>query len=401
MRVPRRLTIFLVLLLPVFAALMAGLARAWRSGGQADPWSWALPAALMVALMAQLLARDLRWWLVWIAIGASGAVLIFCTIAAARPPDPLAAVGLLLVTLLAGFGSRGYRDRSTRLIGVGLLALACLLLWRGPAQPIAPLADRPVLAVITALPLFWDEMGRTDAPIVSLLRTRFTVQPLDDPRALAKSGARGLLLAQPRALTPDQLVAIDTWVRAGGTALVLADPLLRWPSDLPPGDRRRAPSVSLIDPLLRHWGVVPDALVEAETRHFLKGGSLVTLSGAQSFKTGGACAAEQGGAIMRCRVGQGRVVLVGDADLIDDRLWLADPARPLDPRAWAADTPGLVAQWLGGSITGERRWLRDGSDVVLGLRWALIVGIVWAMVGMALFGRTGQRAGHSDDGNKT
>ncbi|MBJ7445103.1 MAG: ABC transporter, partial [Sphingobium sp.] len=102
MRVPRRLTIFLVLLLPVLAALMAGMARAWRSGGQADPWSWALPAALMVALMAQLLAKDLGRWLVWIAVGAAGAALIFCMIAAGRLPDPLAAVGLLIVALLGG-----------------------------------------------------------------------------------------------------------------------------------------------------------------------------------------------------------------------------------------------------------------------------------------------------------
>lgn len=400
MKVPRRLTIFLVLLLPVLAALMAGLARAWRSGGQADPWSWALPAALMLALMGQLLSRDLGRWLIWIAAGATGVALIFCTIAAARAPDPIAAVGLLCATLLAGFGSRGLGVPGRRLIGVALLALAGLLLWRGPAQPITPVADRPALAVITALPLFWDKAGRADAPIVTILRTRFTVRPLDDAHALAASGARALLLAQPRAMEPDQLVAINTWVQAGGTALVLADPLLRWPSDLPPGDRRRAPSASLIEPLLRHWGAVPDALLEAETRHFLDDGRLVTLSGARSFRIGRGCASLQGRGIVRCRVGQGRVVLVGDADLIDDRLWLADPARPLDPRAWAADTPALVAQWLGGPITGERRWLRDGSDVVLGLRWALILGIIWAMVGMALFSRTGQRAGHSGDGNK-
>ncbi|WP_239018818.1 GldG family protein [Sphingobium terrigena] len=391
MRVPRRLTIFLVLLLPVLAALMAGLARAWRSGGQADPWSWALPAALMVALMAQLLAKDLGRWLVWIAMGAAGAALILCAIAAARAPDPLAAVGLLLVTLLAGFGSRGLRVPGKRLIGVGLLALAGLILWRGPAQPIAPVAERPALAVITALPLFWDKAGLADAPIVSLLRTRFTVQPLDDPRALAASGARALLLAQPRVMTPDQLVAIDAWVRGGGTALVLADPLLRWPSDLPLSDRRRPPSASLIGPLLTHWGAVPDALVEAETRQFLDDGRLVTLSGTQSFKAGRACAAEQGGAIVRCRVGQGRVVLVGDADLIDDRLWLADPARPLDPRVWAADTPALVAQWLGGTMDDGRRWLRDGRDVVLGLRWALIFGTIWALVGTGLLRRVRQR----------
>jgi hypothetical protein len=401
MRVPRRLTIFLVLILPVLAALGAGLVRAWRSGGQADPWSWALPAALMLALMGQLLAKDLGRWLIWIAAGATGAALIFCTIAAARASDPVAAMGLLCATLLAGFGSRALGVPGGRLIGVALLALAGLLLWRGPAQPIVAVAERPALAVITALPLFWDKAGLADAPIVSLLRTRFTVQPLDDSRALAKSGARALLLAQPRAMTPDQLVAIDAWVRAGGTALVLADPLLRWPSDLPMGDRRRPPAVSLIDPLLRHWGVVADGVEEGEVRRFLDHGQLVTLSGAQSFTTGGACVSVQGGAIVRCRVGKGRVVVVGDADLIDDRLWLADPARPLDPRAWAADTPALVAEWLGAGIAGERRWLREAGDVIIALRWALIFGTIWAVVGALLFCRTRQRVGHRDDENKT
>lgn len=235
---PRRLTIFLTIFLPVVAALVAGLARAWRSGGQADPWIWALPAALMVALMGQLLAKNLWRWLLWIAIGATGAALIFCTIAAARPPDLWAAVGLLIMTLLAGFGSRGLREGGTRLIAVGLLVLAGLLAWRGPSQPLTAVADRPVLAVIAALPLFWAEGARADAPIITVLRTRFTVRPLDDPRALAGSGARALLLAQPRAMTAEELVAIDAWVRAGGTALVLADPLLRWPTALPPGDRR-------------------------------------------------------------------------------------------------------------------------------------------------------------------
>jgi hypothetical protein len=94
-------------------------------------------------------------------------------------------------------------------------------------------------------------------------------------------------------------------------------------------------------------------------------------------------------------------VLVGDADLIDDRLWLADPARPLDPRAWAADTPALMVQWLGGTMDGGRRWFRDGSDVIPGLRWALILGTIWAMLGTALLRRAGQRAEHGEDGNKT
>jgi len=82
---------------------------------------------------------------------------------------------------------------------------------------------------------------------------------------------------------------------------------------------------------------------------------------------------------------------VGDADLIDDRLWLADPASPLDPRAWAADTPALVGHWLGVSIAQGRHWFREAGDVVTGLRWALIFGTGWAILGMVLFCRTEQR----------
>lgn len=284
-------------------------------------------------------------------------------------------------------------DRRRRLAAVGLLACAALLVWRGPAREIAPVADRPVLAVMTALPLFWDERGQagpTDAPIITVLRTRFTIAPVDDARALAASGARRLLLAQPRAMAPEQLVAIDRWVRDGGRAVVLADPLLRWPSALPLGDRRRAPSVSLLGPLLAHWGVVPGRIVAGETRHFLPDGGLVTLS---DFQRLGGCGGDD--VMTTCAIGRGRAVVLGDADLLDDRLWLADPARPRDPQVWSADTPARLAHWLGADIPGDRRWMRDRDDVVLALRWALIAGTIWAMLGSVLLARRGQRDGRS------
>ncbi|WP_188065221.1 ABC transporter [Sphingobium sp. KCTC 72723] len=385
----RRLLLFLVLMLPVVAALLAGIARAWRSGGQADPWSWALPAALVLALMGRILARSAGVLIVWIAVGVVGAILVFCAIAAGRWPDPLAAIGLALATPLAGIASMLLYDRQKRLLGAGLLALAALVIWRGPAQEIAPVADRPALAVMTALPLFWDEKGQgkqADAPIVTLLRTRFTIMPVDDARALAASGAGRLLLAQPRAMTPEQLVAVDRWVRDGGRAVVLADPLWRWPSALPLGDRRRAPSVSLLGPLLAHWGVVQGRMVAGETRHFLPDDTLVTLS---DFARLGGCRGD--GVMVTCAIGRGQAVVVGDADLIDDRLWLANPATPRDPRAWSADTPALVARWLGASIPGDRRWMRDQADVVLGLRWALILGTIWAVLGSLFLARHGQR----------
>ncbi|HUD95038.1 Gldg family protein, partial [Sphingobium sp.] len=288
------------------------------------------------------------------------------------------------VALLGIFGAAWLRCPSrdgvlARIAGIVPILVAAVFLWFGPAHPVKLAANRPKLAILTALPLFWTEPGQAgsglrDAPIVTLLRTRFTVEPLDDPLHLPRSGARRLLIAQPRALSPAQLVAIDQWVRGGGTALVLADPLLRWPTDLPLGDRRRAPSASLLAPLLDHWGFDRGALAHGEIRHFLPDGRLVTLSGAAMVHA----------VPQRMRIGRGEALLVGDADLIDDRLWLVDPTRPLDPRAWVADTPALLAQWLAAPIPGERRWMRSPADVILGLRWAILAGTGWAMLGAVL-----------------
>ena len=95
------------------------------------------------------------------------------------------------------------------------------------------------------------------------------------------------------------------------------------------------------------------------------------------------------------RVGRGTVRLVGDADLLDDRLWLAEPARPLDPRLWSADTPAQLVRWLGGDMPSERRWMHTPADVVAALRWVVGVGIFWAMLGTVLPGRVepGMRLG--------
>lgn len=361
---------FLWLWLPALAIFLAGLRRAWLTG-QTDPWDWSIVAALVLAGVGLLRRRD-DAALIWVALGSAGTALIFCALAAGRPPQMIAATELLAVALAATFA--GARLRSV--VGVGLVALTALLLWRGPSQPVQPVPDRPGLIVVTALPLFWDEEGRRrDAPILTLLRTRFTVEPLDDPTQLPETGARRLLLAQPRALTPAQLVAIDRWVRAGGRALVLADPMLRWPSDLPIGDRRRPPATSLLGPLLTRWGFAPGVQEGAEIRRFLGTGALLTLSGAYRDTP------------VTRRVGNGTVTLLGDADAIDDRLWLADPARPLDPRVWSADTPALLVRWLDGAPVAERRWMRDLPDVLAGVRAALLAGTIWAVMGALLLPR--------------
>ena len=396
--------------LPPLILFLSGLKRAWLTG-QTDPWDWAFAAAVVLVGTGWMMAR--RGWrmLGWVAMGGVGMALVFCILAAGRVPDALAAAGLVAVALLATVGgaflyqppfASGAVEKRPRhvsrlrpkrmAIGLASLSFAALIFWRGPPQPVQPVPNRPGLAVVTGLPLFWAESGRDgplDAPIITLLRTRFTVMPMDDPLRLAMSGARRLLLAQPRPLTPAQRVAIDQWVRDGGTALVLADPLLRWPSDLPPGDRRRAPSADLLQPLLRHWGFEPTGREEAEIRHFLPDGALLTLSGAQLYRLD-----EGDAAIHRKRIGRGEVLLLGDADPIDDRLWLADPAHPLDPRFWVADTPARVVHWLGGApVPGDRRWMGKGQDVTAALRWALLAGTIWAILGAFLLRRENKVSG--------
>ncbi len=102
--------------------------------------------------------------------------------------------------------------------------------------------------------------------------------------------------------------------------------------------------------------------------------------------------------VHRKRLGRGEVLLLGDADPMDDRLWLADPAHSLNPRFWAADTPAQLVHWLGGApVAADRRWMREAQDVRSGIRWAVVAGIIWAVMG-ALLLRTGK--GHSAPGTK-
>lgn len=382
MRLPVRALVrqFLLLWFPGLAVFGFGL-NACLQTGQADPWSWAMPVCVVLIIAAFLGGRHGVTRLVWAGVGWIGTLLLFCGMGAGRVPDHRAAAALVLLALLAGAGAVLLRNEGkARFFGAVMLVLAALLLWRPPPQPINSVPDRPELAVMTALPLFWTEDGsgqQADAPIISVLRTRFTIVPLDDPEALPYSSARLLLLAQPRALSPASLVAIDQWVRKGGRAVILADPQLRWPSTLPAGDRRRAPTTaSSLSPLLARWRISPVNVIGRESRILLPDGSLLTLAGADAFRDG---------VVAVRRIGEGRVIWVGDADLLDDRLWLADPRRALDPRAWSADSPALLAQWLGHPLPGSRRWLATERHIASALRWGLLAGTVWAVMGAALF----------------
>ena len=385
-------TIAMLSLAPVLV-LLGGLPPLLQTG-QIDLRSWTWPALILVPIALMLGLR--RGWphAVWAGIGSFGSILIFIALAGASLPEMKDVGWLGLVILLAVTAGICL----SRQLWAGLLFCAAALLscWLAGDPPVAPSPEpRPTLAVISALPLFWREgeaelNARADAPIVTTLRERFDLRPVDSPLSPAVRKASALLLAQPRAFAPAEVVALDGWVRDGGHLLLLADPLLRWPSSLPLGDRRRPPIVSMAGALLDHWGVelLPPDIV-GEQRHMLGDGRLITTLGSSRFarRPNAPCRVEQHGLVARCQLGKGDAVLVADADLIDDRLWLADAARPLDAGQWTADTPGFVIEALGGGTVAARNWLRSMDALVLALRWALIGGIFWAMLGWASLAR--------------
>ncbi|WP_070155319.1 Gldg family protein [Sphingobium phenoxybenzoativorans] len=385
-------TIFLAIL----ASLIGGLALGGPlSTGQADPFFWVKAQAICMMALAALV----RWrrkqgsgapvfpWQMCAGAGSLSAIALFCGVSASTLLLS-AMLGLLAITVLA-LSAIWFLPR--------LKGFACLLLliggvagadmWVNRPAPKSP--SRPELAILSALPIFGPAgalMGK-HAPLIDRLALDFTIRPVDSLTAAPLRQGERLLVAQPRALPPADLAFIDAWVRGGGTAVILADPLLLWPMALPPGDRRRPPVTSLLDPLLSHWGLelLPSEGREVE-RRFLSGGALLPIAGASSFKTTGSCRLAEQGLFALCRIGKGKVRLIADADMADDRLWLADPDHPLSPASLSGDTPGLLSDWLRDPMSSRpippsRPWIGNDAAMIAAMRWALLAGMAWAILG--------------------
>lgn len=235
-----------------------------------------------------------------------------------------------MTNLRVPFG--GKRRPLLLLLAVALLFLMSLLAYAF-TRP-APDGPKPSLGLMTTLPLQWSEGGveadlAEDAqphPAFSRLSETYDVQPLDDVRDLAEQ--RLLLLAQPRAFGPAELVQLDSWVRKGGRILILADPALQWGSLYPLGDKRRPLFTSMLSPLFAHWGlelVLP--IADAEPMAIRKIGTLSirTQTPGEWLKIGrggsARCVLEEGGLLADCTIGKGRALLVADADLLDTAYW--------------------------------------------------------------------------------
>ncbi len=207
--------------------------------------------------------------------------------------------------------------RSLRLLACALVLISC--------SSVAPEPPRPPLHILTGLPLFWGEGGITDvlngkakkSALIEGLEQTGPVTAVEHLDAGGLAQTKLLLLIQPPALIPEELVALDTWVRDGGRVVILADPQLDWDSAHPPGDPRRAPVRSLLGPLIDHWGLalVPDPPGDdpAEAR---VGGHPVKMIQAGRWKrsSNGGCVIGSAERVANCSLGKGRAILVADAD---------------------------------------------------------------------------------------
>jgi hypothetical protein len=101
---------------------------------------------------------------------------------------------------------------------------------------------------------------------------------------------------------------------------------LVWPSDLAIGDKRRAPPVTLLDPLYQHWGLALDGPVPegAPVAAGMIEGQPVALAAPGQWRFGEVarnCRIEPGNLVADCHFGSGEAILVADADMLDARLW--------------------------------------------------------------------------------
>jgi hypothetical protein len=201
---------------------------------------------------------------------------------------------------------------------LALIALS-MALGRSPKPPPArPPAERPILLLLTSLPLVFGEdfsIQHAGSQALSALETRYRVVPISvaDPAELAKG--RLLLMAHPLAQPAEDLVALDDWVRRGGRVMLLADPMLEWPSKRPLGDPLRPPPMFMDTGLLAHWGLRLDSPESrGPTMERLGGFDVLTVS---PGRLSGRCRVADDGLVAHCAIGSGRATIVADADLLN------------------------------------------------------------------------------------
>jgi hypothetical protein len=241
-----------------------------------------------------------------------------------------------------------------------LAVFAGLLVWwlRQEAPPAQAQAHAP-LGLFTTLPIFWGETADISETISgtvpphwarAAIERQYRLAPLDVLTVQSIGPLNDLLLAQPRALSPEENVTLDNWLTTGGRLLLFADPLLTSDSRFALGDPRRPADTALLSPILARWGLELTFDPEQDPAPhpgdvfgnavpLEMAGRLVLL--APQGDTAPECKLAEGGVAAECRIGGGRVLVVADAALLDgdapDPAARADALSSLLARAYRAN----------------------------------------------------------------
>lgn len=220
------------------------------------------------------------------------------------------------------------------LAALGLLVGVVFWIWTSSnnRSDLSEAGPKPGLGLMTTLPIYWSEAESIDEMLQggdekhwarTALEQDYRLLPLD---TLAEGGGLEeldyLLLAQPRALSPQENVALDEWVRGGGKLLLFADPLLTGESRFHLGDRRRPLDIALLSPILKRWGLVLE-LDEAQdgAERIIQAESFsipVQLAGRWSVSPEDQdCELAAKALVASCTVGDGQVLAVADAAMLE------------------------------------------------------------------------------------
>jgi hypothetical protein len=214
------------------------------------------------------------------------------------------------------------------------LATACQADETTPANEAVPAdgsADLPELGLMGTIPIYWGEAGDVGELLAgkgpghwarARLEADYRLRPLDSLSEESLAGLDFLMLAQPRALSPAENVALDAWVRGGGKLLLFADPMLTGESRFAIGDRRRPQDVILLSPILTHWGLGLEFDEDRPAGYAqLRGGGApipVNLPGAFVLREGESdCELVVADVLAECGIGEGRALVLADAALLD------------------------------------------------------------------------------------
>jgi hypothetical protein len=199
-----------------------------------------------------------------------------------------------------------------------LIAAAAFAFTRLHEPPAPTPSVKPTLLLLTSLPLVFGEQFSLQgggSPALKALDRRYRVVPISVTSPAELSKGRLLLMAHASAQTAENLVALDDWVRGGGGLLLLADPMLEWPSSRPLGDPLRPAPMFMDTGLLQHWGLRLDAPDKRGPAMRRLGGYQVLTASPGTLS--GKCAISPDRLVARCSIAKGRATIVADADLLD------------------------------------------------------------------------------------